>query len=176
MSEVLERHSRMPRKYLATGEPQSRSEEGQFLPIAEDRKAEVLKSLKAELLSGGTLESIANKYQIAIRTLSYWCAQLGDEYREIRKQWLDAKLVNAETMMYEATDPFKLAKGRELFRAASWYAERRDPERYADKRELTVKTDEPQTPEAVRQRITELEERLGIKTIEHQKEHQKEAA
>ena len=177
MSEVLERHSRMPRKYLATGEPQPRSEEdGQFLPIDEDKKTKILNALRDELLSGGTLHSIATKYQVAPRTLSYWCAQLGDEYREIRKRWLDAKLVDAEVMMHEATDPFKLAKGRELFRAASWYAERRDPERYADKRELTVKTDEPQTPEAVRQRITELEERLGIKTIEHQKEHQKEAA
>jgi hypothetical protein len=157
----------MPRKYLATGEPQERAEEnGQFLPIPEDKKAEILGALKAELLAGGTLESIANKYEVSPRTLSYWCAQLGDEYREIRKHWIDAKLTDAEVMMQEAIDPFKLAKGRELFRAASWYAERRDPERYADKRELTVKSDEPQTPEAIRDRITQLEQRLGVKTIE----------
>lgn len=156
----------MPRKYLATGEPQERSEEtGQFLPIPAEKKAEILQALKTELLNGGTLESISLKYDIAPRTLSYWCAQLGDEYREIRKQWIDAKLVDAESMMHEAADPFKLAKGRELFRAASWYAERRDPERYADKRELTVKSDEPQTPEAIRDRISQLESKLGVRTI-----------
>jgi hypothetical protein len=166
MSDVLDRHSRMPRKYLATGEPQGQDENGQFLPIPADRKAEILAALKTELMSGGTMESIAHKYEVSARTLSYWCAQLGDEYREIRKQWLDAKLVDAEVMMLEASDPFKLAKGRELFRAASWYAERRDPERYADKRELTVKSDEPQTPEAIRERISALEQRLGVKTIE----------
>jgi hypothetical protein len=167
VTDPLERHSRMPRKYLATGEPQERSEDnGQFMPIPADKKTEILAALKTELLAGGTLESISSKYEVSPRTLSYWCSQLGDEYREIRKQWLDAKLVDAEVMMQEATDPFKLAKGRELFRAASWYAERRDPERYADKRELTVKNEEPQTPEAIREKITQLEQRLGVKTIE----------
>ena len=177
MSEVLERHSRMPRKYLATGEekPQD-SVTGQFLAIPEVRKQACLADVKPMLISGATLEQIADKHQIGKSTLDYWLAQLGDEYREIRKQWLDSKLVSAEQRMEVAIDPFQLAKGRELARMAMWYAERRDPERYADKRELTVKNDEPQTPEAVRQRITELEERLGIRTIEHQKEPQKETS
>src|SRR5689334_13177636 len=119
MSEVLERHSRMPRKYLADGEPQDRDvDSGRFLPINPDKKAEILQDLKTELLSGGTIETIANKHQVSVRTLNYWCAQMGDEYREIRNQWLDAKLSDAEGMMVEAKDPFKLAKGRELFRAA----------------------------------------------------------
>lgn len=184
MTDVLNQHSRMPRKILATGEPQDRSQEnGQFLPIPADKKAEILQALKEELLAGGTLESIAQKFEVALRTLQYWCAQLGDEYREIRKQWIDAKLVDAEQIMVDATDPFKLAKGRELFRAASWYAERRDPERYADKRELTVKQDEPTTPQAIRERIGQLEQRLGVRVIDHkpqeqetQQQQQKEAA
>jgi hypothetical protein len=71
-------------------------------------------------------------------------------------------------MMVDAEDPFRLAKGRELFRAAIFYAERRDPERYADKKEITHKTDEPTTPEQVREKIQQLEAKLGIKVIEHQ--------
>ena len=174
MSDVLDRHSRMPRKFV-TGEEQPKDQEtGQFLPIPEDKKKEILAALKHELLHGGTLETIAIKYAISPRTLSYWCAQLGDEYREIRKQWIDAKLVDAEQIMVDAQDPFRLAKGRELFRAASWYAERRDPERYADKREITHKTDEPTSPEQVREKIQQLEAKLGIRIIEQ--EQTKEAA
>lgn len=136
------------------------------MPIPAERKAEILGALKTELLSGGTMEKIAAKFDISPRTLNYWCAQLGDEYTEIRKQWLDSKLADSEDRMASATDPFKLAQGRELARLAMWWAERRDPARYADKRELTVKNDEPTTPEAIRKKIDELEGRLGVKTIE----------
>ena len=167
MSEVLERHSRMPRKYLATGEEQPRDEEnGRFDAIPFERKAACLADVKPMLLDGATLNQIATKHKVHPRTLDFWLAQMPDEYREIRKQWIDYKLTDAEERMVTAPDPFQLAKGRELARLAMWRAERRDPERYADKRELTVKTDEPTTPEAVRQRISELEERLGIRTIE----------
>ena len=160
----------MPRKYLADGEPQERDKEGHFLPIPEDKKLAVIKGLGHALLTGETLESYAGKHEVSVRTLKYWCAQLGDEYKDIRRQWLDAKLVDAEQMMVDASDPFKLAKGRELFRAAIFYAERRDPERYADKREITHKTDDPTTPEQVRDKITQLEAKLGIRVIEHEKQ------
>ena len=172
MSEVLNQHSRMPRKFV-TGEDQSRDEvNGRFMPVPEDKRAGIMAGLRAALLNGETMEDYAVRHEVAPRTLKYWCAQLGDEYRDIRKQWVDARLVDAEELMQEATDPFKLAKGRELFRAASWYAERRDPERYADKRELTVKNDEPTTPEAIKDKISQLEAKLGVRVIEHKPEEQ----
>lgn len=158
----------MPRKYLVTGEERPRDEKGAFVELPAERKNEVLAAVKPMLMAGATLPEIAAHFGIASRTLDYWLAQLGDEYKEIRRQWVDIKLAAAEEKMETAPDPFQLAKGRELFRAASWYAERRDPERYADKRELTVKSDEPQTPEQVRERIRQLEERLGIRTIQHE--------
>lgn len=177
MSDVLERHSRMPRKYatLATGEEQVRDDvTGQFNPVPVERKQACLNDVKPMLLGGATLDQIAEKHQVGKSTLDYWLSQLGDEYKEIRKQWLDSKLVKAENRMETATDPFQLAKGRELARLAMWYAERRDPERYADKRELTVKNEEPQTPEAIRSKITQLEERLGVKTITQEANEEKQ--
>lgn len=167
MTDVLERHSRMPRKYLATGEDQGRGEQdGRFLAIDQDRKSACLADVKPMLLTGATLDQIAEKHQVHPRTLDFWLAQMPEEYREIRKQWIDYKLTDAEERMVNAPDPFQLAKGRELARLAMWRAERRDPERYADKRELTVKNEDPQTPEAIREKINQLEQRLGVKTIE----------
>jgi transposase-like protein len=165
MSDVLDRHSRMPRKYLATGEEQPKDAEGKFDCIPLERKAACLADVKPMLLEGATLDQIAQKHQVHPRTLDFWLAQMPEEYREIRKQWIDYKLTDAEERMVNAPDPFQLAKGRELARLAMWRAERRDPERYADKRELTVKHDEPQTPEAIREKINTLEQRLGVKTI-----------
>lgn len=169
MSEVIDKHSRMPRKFVS-GEVQPKSDTGQFLAIPEDKKALVIQGLSQALLTGDTLESYAAKHEISPRTLNYWCAQLGEEYREIRKRWLDTKLTGAEEMMETASDPFKLAKGRELARLAMWYAERRDPERYSEKREITHKTDEPQTPEAIKERIAMLEGKLGVRVIEQEKQ------
>lgn len=165
MSEVLERHSRMPRKYLASGEPQERSEVGQFAPIPEDRKAACLADVRPTLLAGGTLDDVAAKHQVHPRTLDFWLAQMPEEHRETIKQWVDYKLTSSEERMETAKDPFELAKGRELARLAMWRAERRDPGRYADKRELTVKQDEPTTPEAIRAKIEQLEARLGVRII-----------
>lgn len=168
MSEAIDKHSRMPRKYLANGEPQPRSEEGVFLSIPEERKQACLADVKPMLLSGADLPAIAAKHNISVRTLNYWLAQMGDEYKAIRRQWLDTKLASAEDRMESADDPFQLAKGRELARMAMWWAERRDPDRYADKKELTVKDAEPTDPEAIRKRITDLETRLGVRTIDGQ--------
>jgi transposase-like protein len=172
MTDVLDRHSRMPRKY-EPGDQQPKDEvTGQFLAYPQEVKQAVLNDVRPMLLGGANLEKIAAKHGVAISTLNYWLAQLGEEYKEIRKQWLDSKLSDSEARMVEAKDPFQLAKGRELARLAMWYAERRDPERYADKRELTVKTDEPTTPEQVREKISQLEAKLGIRTIEHKPEQQ----
>lgn len=156
----------MPRKFVS-GDEQPRDDiTGQYQPIPEDRKQACLSDVKPMLLTGATLVQVAAKHQIHPRTLDFWLAQLGDEYKEVRKQWIDYKLNSAEGMMEDASDPFKLAKGRELARMAMWRAERRDPERYADKREITHKTDEPQTPDQVREKIKQLEAKLGIRVIE----------
>jgi hypothetical protein len=166
---ILEKNSRMPRKYLATGEEKPKDQEGRWLSIPEEKKQACLADVKPMLIEGATLPQIAEKHGVGLSTLNFWLSQLGDEYREIRKQWLDSKLAASEERMETAQDPFQLAKGRELARMAMWYAERRDPERYADKRELTVKQDEPSTPEQVREKIAQLEAKLGIRTIEQEK-------
>lgn len=172
----------MPRKYLADGTEKPKDEEtGRWLEIPVERKQACLADVKPMLMAGATMTQIAEKHGVGLSTLNFWLAQMPEEYREIRKQWLDAKLSDSEAKMQTASDPFQLAKGRELARMAMWYAERRDPERYADKRELTVKNDEPQTPDAVREKIKQLEAKLGIKVIESKPEQneqteQKEAA
>ena len=165
MSEVLEKHSRMPRKYDPEKQGQN-PENGRFLPtVPEETRLAILEDTKHRIFGGERLMDIAAHHGIPPRTLDYWLAQLGDNYKQLRRAWLDSKLTSAEEMIADASDPLVLAKGRELFKCASWYAERRDPERYAPKQEITHKNDEPQTPEAIRERISTLEGKLGVRVI-----------
>lgn len=129
-------------------------------------KARIMDDIKPRLLAGERIKDLAAEHGLPWRTLEYWLAQLGDEYRGLRRAWIDSKLVDAEVGVAEAPDKLELLRARELVRIAQWYAERRDPERYAPKSELTVKEDDPKTPDEVRTRITELEARLNIRTIE----------
>ncbi len=170
MSDVLDRHSRMPRKFVS-GEIQPRSEiTGQFQSISDERKKACLADVRPILMGGGTLDDVAAKHDVHPRTLDFWLAQMPEEHRETIKQWVDYKLTASEERMETATDPFQLAKGRELARMAMWRAERRDPSRYADKRELTVKNDEPTDPQAIREKISQLEQRLGVKVINQEQQ------
>ena len=57
-----------------------------------------------------------------------------EEYREIRQLWIDNILAEAKEEIDNVTDNFPLARARERWRIATWYAERRDSERYGGQR------------------------------------------
>src|SRR5437899_942836 len=107
-------------------------------------KTAIIKSAKSAILNGeSTLSTIAQAHGIARRTLQYWLAELGDEYKMLRQAWIDNILVDAGEELEAvrtavpvreiATENLRLARARELWKRACWYAERRDPERYGPK-------------------------------------------
>ena len=102
-------------------------------------------------MEGLTLEQIAHSHGIASRTLEYWLHALGDEYIELRQAWIDGMLHEAGDMLKgiqtekekaegkEPEDaPLRLARARELWKRATWYAERRDRARYGDNAPVSV--------------------------------------
>lgn len=131
-----------------------------------EQRERILENVKPRIFSGERIGDLAAEHGIPLRTLHYWLAQLGDEYRNLRRAWIDSKLVDAEELIYNAATKLDAMKAKELFKVASWYAERRDPERYAPKQEITHHSDEARTPEQIRERITQLENRLGVKTLD----------
>lgn len=166
---ILEKNSRPPRKFegqLVTGEQRERNGLGQFQPLPEERRQEVLNTAVERIRKGDHLDDIAQDLQIGTTTLDIWLASLGDEYKDIRRTWVNAKLAKTEEMMRDAPNPLELARGRDLGKRAEWLAARIFPEQYVEKREITVKADEPQTEDQVRDKIKQLEAKLNIKTIE----------
>jgi len=99
-----------------------------------DRKQLILEDAKERILENHTLEQIAKSHDITKRTLNTWLMSLGDEYQELRQLCIDNMLAEALDDIDNATEHFLLARGNSKWKAATWYAERRDQQRYGGNR------------------------------------------
>lgn len=79
------------------------------------------------------MKQIADVHGVSAYCLHLWMHALGDEYKELRQTWIDSLLIDAGQEIDGAAEDFELARGRERWRKAIWYAERRDPARYGAK-------------------------------------------
>ena len=102
------------------------------------RKQYILKDAKKSILKNYTLAEIAAYHGISKRRLISWLMSLGEEYQEIRRQlWIDNMLEEAKKDIDNASDHFPLAKASAKWKAATWYAERKDQQRYGGQRSIT---------------------------------------
>jgi len=103
-----------------------------LIPI--DRKQIILEDAKKRILKNHTLEQIAKTHGITKRTLNTWLMSLGDEYQELRQLCIDNMLAEALDEIDNSDSNFPLARANSKWRAATWYAERRDQQRYGGHR------------------------------------------
>lgn len=107
---------------------------GRQPPVPADRRTAIIERTKEQIMEGKTLKQIADEHGIGKATLKLWLHALGDEYKDLRTAWLDNMLAEAtEAIDDEKGDALALARAREKWRYATWYAERRDPFRYGVK-------------------------------------------
>jgi len=99
-----------------------------LIPIK--RKELILADAKERILKNHTLEQIAQSHKITKRTLNTWLMSLGDEYQELRQLCIDNMLAEALEEIDNSDSNFPLARANSKWRAATWYAERRDQQRY----------------------------------------------
>lgn len=107
-------------------------------PYPPGTREHVVEAAKAQIMAGLTMRQIADSHGVPAVTLKLWLLSLGDEYRQLRELWLDSRLANADDAIEIAADPLSLARARELWKSATWYAERRDPARYGAHSTLAV--------------------------------------
>ncbi len=91
-----------------------------------ERKELILADAKERILKNHTLEQIAKSHGITKRTLNTWLMSLGDEYQELRQLCIDNMLAEALEEIDNATEHFPLSRANSKWKAATWYAERRD--------------------------------------------------
>ena len=99
-----------------------------------DRKEVILEDAKERILKNHTLEQIAQSHKITKRTLNTWLMSLGDEYQELRQLCIDNMLAEALEEIDNSESNFPLSRANSKWRAATWYAERRDQQRYGGHR------------------------------------------
>jgi hypothetical protein len=129
-----------------------------------DRKELILADAKERILKNHTLEQIAKTHGITKRTLNTWLMSLGDEYQELRQLCIDNMLAEALEEIDNATDNFPLARANSKWRAATWYAERRDQQRYGgNKVNVNIGCNSvPTTSEALEKDIKELIAQIAV--------------
>ena len=135
----LEKHSRLPRKTTSTKTDLALVEPPPSKPVPLEARNAIIEDARCLIPQGWTLEQISKKHSVKERTLDLWLQSLGDEYKEIREMWIDNLISESGALLKNADDPMELAKARELWKRATWLAERRDRKRYGeDKQQLNV--------------------------------------
>lgn len=99
-------------------------------PYPPGKREETIEAAYTEILQGDTLKQIAQRHGVPEITLRMWLQSTGDQYRELRQLWLDQRIAEADMGIEAASDHLSLARARERWKSATWYAERRDPARY----------------------------------------------
>jgi len=128
-----------------------------------DRKELILADAKERILKNHTLEQIAKSHGITKRTLNTWLMSLGDEYQELRQLCIDNMLAEALEEIDNSDSNFPLAKGNSKWRAATWYAERRDQQRYGgNKVTVNIGSSVPTTSEALEKDVKDLIAQIAV--------------
>ena len=126
-----------------------------------DCKQLILEDAKERILKNHTLEQIAKIHGITKRTLNTWLISLGEEYQELRRVWIDNMLYEALEEIDNATDNLPLARANSKWRAATWYAERRDQQKYGGNRvNINIGDNTPTMSEALSEDASALVARI----------------
>lgn len=96
--------------------------------IAIRYRAEIIRQVS----TGELLLHIAEKLGCSPAAISQQLAK-DPEYRQARETGAELRLEKQYQALVEADDHLKVARAREAFRAAAWFAEREFPERWAGK-------------------------------------------
>jgi len=102
-----------------------------------ERKQLVLKDAIDRILKNHTLKQIAKSHDITKHTLNTGLMSLGEEYQELRRVWVDNILTEALEEKDNATErnrELSSARANSKRKAATWYAERKDQQRYGGHR------------------------------------------
>jgi transposase-like protein len=104
--------------------------------VSDEERLAIIEQATAALLMGESTEDIAPRLNVSGRTLRSWL--IGDPRAgTARKLLMAGELSRTLDEMRTADGPLPLARAREEFRGWSWLAERRLPEYYGQKQEVT---------------------------------------
>ena len=122
-------------------ERQARNEAGRFLTVyTPELKAKALEAALTALEAGARVEQVAHSHGIPVSTMYSWL--IGDpRASSLRSQFFDGQTARNLTEIRYSESPLELARAREELSGWIKVAERRDPTAWAQKQEISVKTE-----------------------------------
>ena len=122
---------------------QPRTESGTFLPVVSvERRSEIITDALEALKTGETTDSIAKRHEVSPRTLRSWLIAL-PEADLARALMVAGELSKSIQEINDSDGPMPLARARESFRAWAWIGERRLPQYFGVKQEVTHNNTQP---------------------------------
>ena len=164
MSEVINKHSRMPRK-LSRLTLRRREQEALGGPhmLAEVNPQAII----ARYMGGEKIKEIAKEYGASrIALYAFLLRLVPDEWKEAQRARAFSMKEAGEERIQDAADPLELAKGREEARCGQWDLERVDRKNYGrDEQTLNINiTDLGERLRRARERTID----ATVQVIEHQ--------
>ena len=110
--------------------------------VSEQEREAIKSDTYPRLELGETTDQIAQSHNVPGSTLRYWLVN-DPKATKARLSLVHAEMMRTASEMKEARDPLALARAREEFRVWSFLAERRFPELYGQKQEVTHRAPDP---------------------------------
>ena len=108
----------------------------------QEEKSTILDGVAEAIKNGESTQHYADRHKMPVTTLQAWIVG-NPEVAKARDELLALELLIRVNAIDNAQDALCLARAREGFRAWSWLAERRSPDLYGQKQEVTHKLPEP---------------------------------
>lgn len=131
-----------------------------FLPVLqkEEKQDVVVEAIQALIHTDQGIPEIAEKYGVSRGTIYNWMlGELGPkQYQDLVTKALVARVRKADELLEVASDPLNIARAREMARFARMDLERRRPQLYGQKQEVThVLSDLGERLRRARERVIE---------------------
>jgi hypothetical protein len=115
----------------------ARRENGQVMPTL-PRSPEDIGIALGRIAAGDSLHTIGNDLGVSAQAVYAWLLdEVPEEYRDNQRRGMIARIVEATRQLEEAKTPIEIARARELCRFTRWDAERRLPNLFGQRQQIT---------------------------------------
>ena len=112
------------------------------LPVPQDRRNAIVQAAIEDIRNGISTEIIGAKHGVTGACIRQWLiTDAAPETDQARAEFVSSKMMEAIDSIDVSQDAVALARAREQFKSWSWLAERRVPNLFGQKQEITHKHD-----------------------------------
>jgi hypothetical protein len=107
--------------------------------VAPEKRHEIVTAAIARIREGASFREISEECGIPLKTLHRWVLnEVPAEYKQLQAECFIARITDADEELRTADNPISISRSREIAKFARWDAERRLPNLFGLKTEVTA--------------------------------------